>query len=415
MPRIITTPPVADAEFSAGGGRSYWKRVLPVSKINYRGKDGKRRVIDFNDQYLRDVQAAYADNALDQTPFVLADEDNRHTMDPERFRGDVTAMAREHELPEDVKQALTAKHGRVPEGLYAKVTFATKKAAKAVRINPKLPVSMRIREDHERSDGKKYHAMAIHVLGTLDPKIPALGEWTPATDLSSEYASDELLDLSNETYSEARMPKNGKRKDTKLSNTATVEVPKIEDIDLENIDETIKGWSDEQLAAFLAANDTSPSSQRPDPDKEPDDDDDEPDDDDDEPDDDGEPQMSNSANADLTFANEQAATARREARDALNRAAEIRWSGQRESLLSKGVPPWVLDLAEPVLARANDTVVDLSNYGEDDINLTEMVAELVEGYKGTIDFSAPSGHGGDGDDDPDKAILDKFTAMTADL
>lgn len=415
MTRSILTPRLDD-EFARAGAKSYWKRVLPIRAINYVDKAGKARVIDFDERYLADVKASFEAGALDDSksaPFVLADKDNAHTMDPERFRGEVTAMARESELPDDIKAAIVASEGRLTPGLYSRIDFASKKAAKAVVLNPKLPVSMRIRENVERSDGQKFPAVAIHVLGTMDPKIPGLGAWLPATADLSEYAADDIVDLSDKTYRETTVGKQKKTKDVQLGGgTATIEVPKIEDVDADDIAK----WTDEQLTAFLEQ--YAPGEGDGDDSGDGDGDDDSGDGDgdgDDSDDDSPEATLSNTANADIQFANEQAANAQRQAREALNRAAQIEWSATRSGLIREGVPPHVLDLAEPVLSRANDTVLDLSNFDEDDLNVTEIVRELVAGYKGTIDLSVAAGHGGNDDSDPEKAVRERFDAETAGL
>lgn len=413
MARSVLTPKLDD-EFSRESARVYWKRVLPLDKINYRDKTGRARVIDFNDRYLADVQNALTQGALDNrtsAPFVLADKDNAHTMDPERYRGDVTSLVREHELPEGIKAAVIEREGKLPQGLYARTEFASKKLAKAVVNNPRLPVSMRLREDVERSDGKKFAAMPIHVLGTMDPKIPGLGDWIPATADLSEYAADDVLDLSDESYTEATVAKKNKSdKDVSLAGgAATLEVPTLDKIE-ELWGSDVEQWDDDKLNAFLAQ--YAPED-KTDDDTDQDDGDDGEDADDDDGDE-GDTSMSGNGEKDIALA--EAQEARREARSALKSAAEIKWSATRAATLRKGVPPWVLDLAEPVLMRPNDTVLDLSEFeDEDDINITQIVQKLVAGYEGTIDFSEQEGHGGSDDSDPEKSVREDFAKMTADL
>lgn len=401
MARIIDTPSTREADFSRAGARSFWKHILPERAINYRGRDGKQRVIDFNSSYHDDLKAAFSSKALTQTPFVLADADNAHTMDPERFRGEVSALAKAEELPEKVRRDLEAKHGSVPKGLYAKIEFATKKAARAVMENGKLPVSARIREGFERSDGKEFPRALVHVLGTMDPKIPDLAPWTPAVDLS-EYAHDDVLDLSHESYTEARkMPKQKKSKKSDVDLATATVVPDIDEVTADDIAE----WDDATLTAFL---DQYASDQDDDGDDDADDDNDEDEDD----------EMGNRSQ-DIELANARAAEADRRSRAALDRAAKIEWGATRKELLRDGVPPHVLDLAEPVLARANDLVIDLSNSEEDDLDVTSIIRDLVDGYKGTIDLSEIElGHGGqDGQNkgNPDQELADRFAEITADL
>ena len=61
---------------------------------------------------------------------------------------------------------------------------ASDEGAKVLRENPKLGVSARIVESYQRADGRHFTAALQHVLGTLDPRIPACARgkpWKPAT------------------------------------------------------------------------------------------------------------------------------------------------------------------------------------------------------------------------------------------
>ena len=64
--------------------------------------------------------------------------------------------------------------------------------------NPKLGVSARIVEDYARSDGQRFPAAIQHVLGTLDPRIPGLGGWQAIE--AATPAPDTLIDLSGSTF-----------------------------------------------------------------------------------------------------------------------------------------------------------------------------------------------------------------------
>src|ERR1700747_910111 len=63
------------------------KRVLPLGQINYKG-----RKITFDKKYLADLASSFKADAYDAVPFVIAKDDNAHTMDPERVRGEVKAF-----------------------------------------------------------------------------------------------------------------------------------------------------------------------------------------------------------------------------------------------------------------------------------------------------------------------------------
>lgn len=346
-----------DLARGADGKLAFWKQILPKKTIHYTAKDGTRGVLNFDEKYLTDLAT---NMAVDKVPFMLADESNRHTMDPERYRGDVVQLA----VRED--------------GLYGKIVFPNEEAARAVLMNPDLPVSARIRENVQRSDGSTVPRGIIHVLGTLDPQVSGMSGWQ-TTDLSTTESGD-LLDLSNETFD--------KEKDMAFELTKPVE---------EYTDAEIDAFDEEELDAFLTAIgveidgmlDSDEGEQKPVEDKTKE----------------REPEMalSNEMRGEIDLANARA-------NKALRDLAEAKWEKARSEYLSEGVPPHMLDLAAPVLNRPDDMVIDLSVTDDEDVNVTTIVRGLLDAAKGTIDLSAEQGHGGtfrSGDgEDPDKALLD---------
>jgi hypothetical protein len=124
-----------------------------MGSINYRG-----RMVTFDKAYLTDLAKGFADKIYDQVPFLLADRDNEHTMDPERFRGEVTGL-------------------EVTDTGLDVMLELTDDAAELVRKNPKLGVSARIIEGLERADGVKAPRVLQHVLGTLDPRVTGMASW----------------------------------------------------------------------------------------------------------------------------------------------------------------------------------------------------------------------------------------------
>ena len=109
----FNTPSLRTEDFDLSqqdGKLSFWKQILPMKTINYTAKDGSRQKIDFTREYLTDL----ANNkAVDKIGFLLADKDNAHTMDPERWRGDVVQW----EVRDD--------------GLSGKIVFPSQEAAAA--------------------------------------------------------------------------------------------------------------------------------------------------------------------------------------------------------------------------------------------------------------------------------------------
>jgi len=160
--------------------QTWRKRLLPIGTINYKG-----RSLKFSRDYLASLAAAFQNRAYDQVALQLADTENRHTNDPERFRGEVTGM----ELDDD--------------GLYVTV-HTTEAGSKVLEDNPRLGVSARIVEDYARSDGKHFPAAVQHILATLDPRIPGLGAWEAIE--AATPAPDEVIDLSASTFAGEAAP-----------------------------------------------------------------------------------------------------------------------------------------------------------------------------------------------------------------
>lgn len=392
-PVTVDLASVSDVATNRRTGQvAFWKQILPMKAINYTAKDGSRQSIDFDADYLTDLAKM---EGIDKIGFLLADKSNAHTMDPERWRGDVVKM--------EVRD--TGDH----PGLYGKIVFPSREAATAVLNNPDLGVSARIREGIERSDGTTVDRGIIHVLGTLDPQVSGMTPWETA-DLSTE--AGEILDLTDERYEDMG------------TETATDLAKDLSEFTEEDID----AMSQDELDAFLAkfspdfdatlvtdeVVEDEPKADEPAADE-------------------IEPATEDNKHeaakelvgagadmskveADIELANGRAQFAESQAREALSRLAAAEWKGERESLLGAGVPPHMLDLATPVLERANDMVIDLSNSEEDDLNVSEIVRGLLHAAKGTVDLSAEEGHSGtfkagDGED-PDAELLNQWDAQS---
>ena len=379
MARSINTPALHSADFDLShddGRLAFWKQILPMKSIHYTAKDGKRQTIDFTKEYLADLAG---NKAVDKVGFLLADKDNAHTMDPERWRGEVVAM----EVRDD--------------GLYGKIVFPSAEAAKAVLDNPDLGVSARIREGVGRSDGSTVSRGIIHVLGTLDPQVSGMSPWQTA-DLSTEQG--EVLDLSQEEY-EDMADKQTKTEARDLSEFTEADIDKMTDEEL-----------DEFLATYVPEFDAYNGDEPKDETKV------ESEEDQTKTKDEAKAlvgagaDMSKEQKADIELANAAVAQANARANEAMRRVAEAEWREERAGYLAEGVSPAALDLAAPVLNRADDMVIDLSNSDEADVNVSEVVRGLLDALKGTVDLSNEEGHIGtfsakDGED-PDKAMLDTW-------
>jgi len=172
--------PFTTADAVELGNRLWRKRVLPVGDVEYKG-----RLLHFTKDYLGQLVSAFTSRAYDQVPFQLADAANSHTNDPERTRGEIKSM----DLEDD--------------GLYITAEL-TEDGERVLTANPRLGVSARIVEDYARSDGQRYPAAIQHVLGTLDPRIPGLGAWEAIE--AATPVPDEVIDLSASTFAGEAAP-----------------------------------------------------------------------------------------------------------------------------------------------------------------------------------------------------------------
>lgn len=328
----------------SGNLRLFRKQVLPKRSINYKG-----RTIDFDDAYLADLAKSFTDRAFDQVPFQLAGDDNAHTLDPERTRGEVRAFE------------------VTPDGLDAIVQLSEEGAA-VVRSNPKLGISARIVEGLERADGKVFGRAIQHVLGTLDPRVNNLKPWE-AISLSNDDLT--LVDLSTEQYpkKEAVVPEDktkltaerraeldayvtemaaltAKPDPTKDGKPAPVAAGDEEDLDAE-------------LEALLNAALT----------------------------DDG-AQLSNDAGG-MDLVNAQLASQQNALAETRAELDLARFEKEKDELLNAGVPPAMVDLAMPLLLGKGKTI-DLANPANGQtmtVDAGDITRKLLEECKGTVDLS----------------------------
>jgi hypothetical protein len=343
------------------------KKILPMGTINYKG-----RRINFDRQYLTDLATSFHAGAYDQVPFMLADKDNAHTMDPERYRGECKGV----EVADD--------------GLYGTFELSGD-AAQLVKANPKLGVSARIVEQYDRADGKTFPRAMQHVLGTLDPRLPGLGAWTEVA-LSGYDSQDTVLDLTAAEFEGEET------------------VAKTED-------GTIDGLTQEEYEQLLAALDLEDDEETTVSDDAAEDEDDEETDDSAELEDDEEREpvgasLSNEQKTAIELANAEIAELKRA------RAADS-FKALKSELVRKGVPPALVDLAKPVLEAPDGFVLDFSNGTEENkVDAAQVVRSILDTAVGYLDLAKERGHSvdfsndeSDGEDDEDAELLSMWEKM----
>lgn len=316
-------------------GNQWWKRLLPIGEVGYKG-----RVLKFTRDYLHGLKRAFDEQAYDQVPFQLADATNTHTNDPLRTGGEIAEMqVREDGGPDE-------------RGLWIRLEpFESGKAA--ITANPKLGVSARIVEGYDRSDGKFFPAAIQHVLGTLDPRIPGLGPWQ-AIEAANEDV--QVIDLSEEMFREdGAMPDLTPDQQARLAKL--LDVPEdqfnamlsgmtLTSADLDGLGASeddiaaeIEQMSDAEFESLLAEYGESAGQSDPVA---------------------AGAALSNEAAFAIDLANAQAAEAQREVQVISARLAEQDYMVERRRLADLGIPPFITDLARPLLEGAGRTV-ELSN------------------------------------------------------
>jgi hypothetical protein len=394
MTTALLTPMDLDLAVKVGK-RTYRKQILPKTTINYKGQR-----INFDDAYIKDLAEAFASGAYDQVPVQFAGDANDHNENPRNFGGEVKAME------------------ATPTGLDAIIEL-TEEADAAITKNPKLGVSARIREGLEKSDGRKFGRVVRHVLLTLDPRT-STGPWQ-AVDLSAEDDA-EVVDLTATTYKEGTVaPTVDKNKQTittedgkvlDLANLSDSEFQALLDLSAtaveDEVDESQTGEGTEPkdgevyekdgkqyvrldgkvflLSETAPAADATPST----------------------------PAAPATGEGSTDLANEVIdKEARSEVQQMQIDLANDRFQTERGKYLAGGVPKSLIDLAEPLLKTPRPVTIDLSNTdGNESVNATEIVRNMLDQFKGFVDLGYEVGHSVDLSDE-DKDHVSTEDAMMA--
>lgn len=334
--------PFVEGEAEKAGAKRFRKQLLPVGSLEYEGE-----TLDFSKPKLEELARNFKDSG-EQVPFVLADGENRHTSDPERFRGEVVDLSVED------------------DGLYA-VVEASEKGAELIADNPKLGISARIVRD-----GKD---LIEHVCGTLVPRVKGMKPWK-AVALSDDQKGVVARDLTGVSFSAPAMD-GLSPEDVKTLKALAEKVPALKAL-ADNLDDDgqIK-LSDEDKAALDAL--LAPGG--------------------DDPQHKGEkPELSDEAKAEIQAAKDEAKAATERAARVESEAADERFEREAEELVGAGVPPADVKLAEPLLRRKQ--VIELTD--GDDIDASAIVRKLLESRKGTVDLTEVT-VGGDAPEDSEQA------------
>lgn len=389
-PDVILTP-LDFSETQKAGKRRFWKQILPVTSIDYNGTK-----IDFDPNFHKDLKLSFTEGAFDQVPLVFADGDNRHNMDPRNFGGELL----------DVQYRGSGKKG----GTWGLIE-ADPETAKMLDKNPKLGVSARILQNIRKADGRGFKRAINHVLLTMNPRVSGMEPWQ-AVDLS-EAADIEVVDLTAAEYTQEGSQMATKTTKRRASDKR-IDLSDISDEDFQRlldlaVDEGIvdpDGEVDEEDEEEEVEEETARKPKRRksktkitvEEDEESDDGDDDEDDEEDE---------KSTDLSETVKRHEQGFSRFEQMRIDL---AEEKWGRDRDAYESAGVPSFLLDLAEPVLALPDAMTIDLSE--DESIDASKTIRGLLDGVKGIIDLSGELGHQNDIDlaeaDDDTTSLLSEW-------
>lgn len=361
----------------------YRKLIMKPGTIKYEGQR-----LTFDNDYIDTLKRSFTDKAFDTVKVFLADSDNKHNMDPKRAVATVRGLE-------------TGEGGE----LYALVE-ATDDGAKLLAEHPDLGVSPEIQYDLEKSDGRKYPLAIRHLLGTFDPKLTGLGNWEPVQLSAGQRMT--VLDLSASEPEESAMftPEEEERLRGILRLAETSDPPSgggTTDTDPPaGSTDPIDDLSDEEVDQILAllGNDATEDE----------------DDDTDEDDEDTEGLTADQIRELLASrgqgANRTVAASNSDESDALRlanariqqlqgRVARLseesdgnRWQAERGQWIGQGVPPAIVDLAEPLLrGEQGSNTVRLSNADGQatDSTVADVARSMLRQYVGLVDLSAELG------------------------
>jgi hypothetical protein len=331
------------------GNRQWRKRVLPIDDVEYQG-----RTLHFTKDYLASLEAAWRDRAYDQVPFQLATTKNEHTNDPERTRGWITDMRLE------------------ADGLWVTLD-PTEAGEKVLKENPYLGVSARIVENYPRSDGKFFPAAMQHVLGTLDPRIPGLGAWQAIENANTPAI---VIDLTGASFAgeEVTMPELNAQQQANLTRLLNLDPSALDkllggqappaappapsagdpnELSEQELNDLIEAMSDEDLAGleaeFLAETGASAAATG----------------------------LSNEAQMAIDLANSRADETERQLGVFQMQFDSQRFENEKRNLADLGVPPYITELARPILQGSGHTI-DLANGQRVDVG--QVVRKVLSEY-----------------------------------
>lgn len=359
----LTDGPTTKVTDKKTGKTYYKKQILREGVFDYKLPDGEKVKLDLSDANLKKYVSAFKEKAYDEVPFQFG-----HTNEHDKRGGTIVQV--EH-IP-----------GKGVDAYFE----LDQKAADYVEKYPNFGVSPRLILDVERADGKKFEGAIQHVAGTVVPRLNGMSPWSKV-ELSEEGDTDDktpVIDLSTETI---KVEREGKVVTTpEKTEEGEKKVFTLSEDEYKFLMDQKKAYEE-----IMTEN---------------------------------EKQTTGSTTVELSEETKKTiADAKKTADDAIAGLATIKaqaatneWKSKKALLLSQGVPPAALDLADPVMTAIDTTVYDLSTpEGQVKVSAKDQMLGQLELMKGMIDLSGEKGHGmsgtetsGDSESDIDAWLNENF-------
>lgn len=350
-PFLATTASEVEVELAEGGAKKkLWKKeILPSGTRQYEGQ-----VLDFSKINPACVDA-FAKKAKDQVYFVLANPDNSHPKAGEEIK--------------NLKGTMEKVELDVGGSLYGYFDFSGDPDMESTlrKSNGKFGVSARVEIDYTRKDTGNHFPYALtHVCGTTQPHIKGMGGWQ-AVELSEAENRMVVVDFSSQVEEvNTEMP------------VTKEDIEKLLGFKIDDLGTFVTEFktAQEQINALGVGNPTNtavtntavttPAAPA---------------------------ELSDEQKKAITLAETQSKTALELAEKMQKDAAKATWTAKKSLFVRDGVPPAILDMAEPVMASHKAVTLDFSDGAgvSTTVDARDIVNKILDELKGTVDLSDTKG------------------------
>jgi hypothetical protein len=348
----INGGPTTKVRDKKSGKVFYKKQILPVGKFQYKDQE-----LDLSDPNLATLVQSFNDKAYDEVTSQFGGTESEHNNDPLRRNGTVAAV--EH----------------VPgKGVFGYFDL-TDDGRQFIEKFPNAGVSPRIVAGIQRADGKAFDAAIEHVLFTNVPRMTGMAGWekvelsqgaksdvgNDATVLDFSTLTAEPTRLGGQTTFTTKVEGGGNANNENEGNVSGITDEHVQFLnamieDAKKFENALGGNGDQQQQTA--------------------------------------PAIPAELSQGVTEAQKNATTALAGIAALQAEARRDAWAAKKRELLSRGVPPAALDLADPIMVSEATKVIELSTAeGTVKSDERQVTLSMLETMAGTVDLGGERGHG----------------------